>query len=40
MNSAEITSLGLYLDDADWLGDFERCWAWAWLGQLTEETFR
>jgi hypothetical protein len=23
--------LGLSPDDGDWLGDFERCWAWAWL---------
>jgi hypothetical protein len=23
--------LALHLSDAGWLGDFERCWAWAWL---------
>jgi hypothetical protein len=28
--------LVLYPDDAGWLGDFERCWAWTWLG--TRET--
>ena len=25
--------VALHPGDADWLGDFERCWAWAWLGQ-------
>lgn len=24
----------LHPDDAEWLGDFERCWAWAWLDSL------
>lgn len=23
--------LALHPDDGHWLGDFERCWAWAWL---------
>ncbi len=25
--------LALYPGDADWLRDFERCWAWAWLNE-------
>ena len=26
----------LHGGDADWLGDFERCWAWCWLDQATD----
>lgn len=24
----------VYPGDLGWLGDFERCWAWAWLGTI------
>jgi hypothetical protein len=27
----------LHRDHADWLGDFERCWAWAWLEERADE---